>query len=793
MKTIIRNFLNVLHRFKVATVLNILGLSLAFAAFIVILIQVKYEQRFDTCHPKAGRIFLVDLMRQGATSEYASTIHSRAFIDEIIASSAAIDAVTLYNPFVGEVYLSVDGEDTDKKGFQEKIVTCYPGITDIFGFVFIEGNAESLHDPEKVIIPESMARRFWGISPAVGKIIHMNEDLWTKNVKTLTVGGVYKDFPGNTQIDNAIYGTIDNTMKDNWESNNFICYVLLNNGETSGVVVENLNKTFDFSRVWNPDGDKLSLAFVPLTDVHYSKEKGGLFKTSEKKTVGVLFMIALLVIIIAAINFTNFSIALAPLRIKSINTQKVFGCSIQNQRRTLITEAVGVAFTAWLLSLFLVWMLNKNQILPFIDADLSFYNNSLLILFSGGLALLIGSIAGMYPAWYMTSFQPALVLKGNFGTSPSGRFLRFGLVSFQYIISTGLIITALFIQLQNNYMRSYDYGFEKDQVAVVQLNGDIYNTGKDTYVNKLKEYPGIEDVAFSKQKLGARDGYTTYGLKYGDNTFYSYVLEVSPSFPKVMGIPVIEGRDFLPTDEQANELMYIFSKPLQQMVGMEAGSLIEMESWRGAPGHAVGITGDVKFTSLRQGTDGISFMINSHESLPVSYIRLKAGTNITEAVNHIRNVVAGIDPTFPFELEFYDTIFNQLYYKELSLTKTIMLFSILAIVISIVGVFGLILFETQFRRKEIGVRKVLGAGIKDILIMFNRTYMHIVCISFVLAAPVGYYAVTKWLENFAYKTPIHWWVFLIAFLLISAITILTITFQNWQAARTNPVDSIKTE
>ncbi|MDH6343949.1 putative ABC transport system permease protein [Parabacteroides sp. PFB2-12] len=791
MKSIIQNFFVILRRFRAATLLNLLGLSVAFAAFIMILIQVNYEQSFDTCHPESDRIFLATIKHDGSESAYENNIQSRGFVDEFIASSPTIEAATLYNPFIPDIYIAV-GEGSDRKGFQEKLVTCYPDITRIFGFVFTEGSGESLHDPEKVIIPESMARRFYGDAPAVGQMIHINELVWTKTLKNYTVGGVYKDFPGNTQLDNVIYGTIDNTMKGDWMSGNFLCYVLLSDKNAAGPFMEEFNKSFDFSPVWNPNGDKLSLALMPLTDIHYMSNDSSLFKLNNKNTVRLLFTIALLIIIIAAINFTNFSIALAPLRIKSVNTRKVFGSSTAEQQRLLLTEAIGITFFSWLLSLAIVWLLNKNHWVYFLDADLSLSQNLPLILISAGIALLIGFVAGYYPAHYMTSFQPAVALKGNFGTSPSGRILRKGLVGFQYIISIGLIIAALFIQLQNHFMRSYDYGFDRDHLAVVELNGAFYANNRDTYVNRLKQHPGIDDVAFSKQKLGARDGYTTYGLEYNDQSFYGYALEVSASFPRVMGIPIVEGRDFLPTDEQIGELRFIFSKPIQQAIGMHPGSNLKMTSW-GASGSTIGITEDIKFTSLRQGEDPIYFMLNTGVALPVSYIRIHAGANIPETVDHIRQVVAEIDPTFPFELEFYDTIFNQLYQAELSMTNAVTLFSILAILISVVGVFGLILFETEFRKKEIGIRKVMGARVRDILLMFNKSYMTIVCVSFIVAAPIGYYFVDRWLENFSYKTPLYWWVFPLAFLLVALITIGTITFQNLQSAHANPVDSIKAE
>lgn len=794
MKTLIRNFLSVLRRFKAATILNILGLSVAFAAFMIILMQVNYEQSFDRVHPNADRIYCVERVVGEDASKPGAIIQPRAFVDAIIASSPQIEASTLINPYIGEIYVT-NGNDTNAKGFRETFVTCYPGITNVFGFVFTEGSGECLNDPEKVIIPESMARRFYGDIPAVGQPVCAKEIIWSKDGSNFTVGGVYKDFPGNTQLLNAIYSAINNDFKDAWDGSNFLCYILLGKDVSADQFTDGVNHTFDFSRLYNPNGEKISLKLTPLTDIYYQKANTSVLKSGNANTVRLMLIIALLVMTIAAINFTNFSIALVPMRIKSINTQKVLGSSTDSLRRTLLVEALSVTFISWIVALFIVWILGTKHSLPFIEANISLTSNISLIGLSGLIALGIGLVAGLYPAWYTTSFQPAVVLKGNFGVSAVGRILRTSLIGFQFVISIGLIVAAIFVQLQNNYMRTYNQGFDKDQVAVVELNNNMYRNNKDLYVSRLKTYPGIENIAFSKQKLGARDSYSGYSLEYNGNEFGTYLIEVSASFMDVMDIPVISGRRFREFDEQSNQVMYVFSQSIQKEIGMEPGSLINAPWPDVEAGPTVGIVGNIKFTSLRQGTDNISFMVNSPVTmaLPVSYIRLKAGTNITEAVEHIKSVVADIDPTYPFDVEFYDTIFNQLYQKEVALNKTITWLSALAIIISIVGVFGLTLFETQYRRKEIGIRKVHGAKISQIINMFNKVYFRIICVCFIIAAPISWYGVNQWLQNFSYKTPVYWWAFAIAFLVIAGITLATITLQNWRAATINPVESIKTE
>lgn len=785
MKTILRNFLSVLRRFKMATFLNVAGLAVAFAAFVVILIQVNYERSFDRCHPTAERVFRVELEIPGTFG----LILPRGFVETVIQSSPHIEAGSLIYPYNPAIYFSVM-ENGEKVGYREPVYTCNPEITRVFDFPILEGDVDCLKDPDKLILPESIARKIFGDQPAVGKMLHAEENVETKDNREYTVGAVYKDFPGNTQMRNLIYTAIGPTFqRDNFEASNFACYVLLDNAESAQDVVDNFNANFDFTKLGNKG---LQLKLTPLTAIYYLNESqdGMIFRSGNNEVTLLLFFIALLIIIVAAINFTNFSTALTPLRIKSINTQKVLGSSDRLLRNALLAEAAIVSLIAWSISLVLVWMLGRTTALPFVEADLSILKNLPIVLITGGVALITGVVAGLYPSWYVTSFPPALVLKGSFGLSPSGRKLRTILVSVQFIVSILLIIGASFVQLQNDYMRSFSLGFDKDQIAIVELSGELYNKHHETYVNRLKEFPDIEDVAFAMEKVASKDGYSTNGAVLKQKEFHFFMIMTSPNFLRVMGIPVEEGRDFSLSDELSEEPVYIFNETAKLAVNMEQGDILQ--SW--IPGRIIGFTGNVKFTSLRNGENNIAFVVSKMPyPMSVSYIRLKAGSDVHAAVNHIRKTLADLDPAYPFDVQFYDTIFNHLYHKEENLRSLITVFSILAIIISLVGVFGLVVFDTQYRRKEIGVRKVHGATNSEILKMLNRSYIYIVLVCFALATPIGYYGIKKWLESFAYKTPMYWWVYLAALTIVLVITIGTVTFQSWRAANANPVDSLKAQ
>lgn len=788
MKTIIRNFLSVLRRFKMATALNVAGLAVAFAAFIVILIQVNFERTFDRCHPTSGRIFRVDLTIPGTFG----TILPRAFVEAVIQSSPHIEAGTLLTPSFGNTgyYLSVD-RDGQPFGFKEIVTTCHATLPRIFAFPIAEGDIDCLKDPEKIMIPQSLATKLFGEDASViGKTLRVEESIWTKSAKLLTIGAVYKDFPENTQLRNVIYTVIDAEYNiNNFGQSNWVCYLLLDDPASADNVADNFNRHFDFKKIFH-EGEQIRL--VPLTDIYYMNEAhdGGTFRSGNKEVTALLFGIALLIVIIAVINFTNFSTSLAPLRIRSINTQKILGSSEALLRRSLWVEAALISLMSWLASLFVVWGLGRSAALPFIDADLDLLSNLPVVLLSGVVAIVVGLIAGIYPAYYMTSFPPALVLKGSFGLSPSGRKLRTALIGIQFVVSIVLIIGACFMRIQSGYIRNFSLGFDTDQVAIVELSRTMYNKHHETFANRLRENPGIEDVAFAMEKVGSKDGYNTNGGEHKGKEFHYFVMMTSSNFLRVMGIPVVEGRDFSKADELSDEASYIFNRPARVGADMREGEAFESYTF----GHIVGFVGDVKFTSLRDGENNIAFVVGDFGyPLPISYIRLRAGTDVRASVEYIREVMRDLDPSYPFNIEFYDEIFNLLYLKEENLRSLVTVFSLLGIIISLVGVFGLVMFETQYRRKEIGIRKVHGATVGEILWMFNKTYLRIVSVCFVIAAPIAWQGVRMWLEGFAYKTPVYWWVFLIALLIVTVITLLTVSFQNWRAANANPVDSIKSE
>lgn len=795
MKLMIRNLLYLFKRFKTAVVLNLFGLTIAFAAFLLIVMQVDYEMNYDAMHSKSGRTFRLEA-NHGEFEHNA--IHCLMFSDAFVNSSAHITDYSYRYPFYGgERYCQIDEVDDqgEAKVFKENFQLCLPNISDVFDFHMKEGSVECLSIPGSVLIPESVAKRLFDKQSAIGKRIRMSGSSGWQPVSTtiLTIGGVYKDFPGNTTVQNRIYVPMDqlDLLKSSWQMYANEIYVTLDDPLNKEEVLDHFNKTFDFAKSQMGSAQEIALRLTSLKDVYYTHDTTFDFNPKgHRETNYVLLGIAFLILFIAGINFTNLTTSLIPLRLKTINTHRVLGCSIYKLRAISLIESIVICLISYILALFIVNDLSYTPIANWVDADIRLSQYKGLILLTALIAILTGCLAGLYPAIRSTSYAPALVLKGSFGLSPKGKKVRVALIGFQYTVSIALIIVTLFMGLQNHFMTSSEQlGFNKDQVAIVNLTPEIYAKHKPQYIQKLKDYPGIEDVAFSVYELSKEDD--MIDLEYArheDKDVFFKVFYASENFLSVMDIQVEEGRDFTREDLNKAQSDYIINPAAERDFHLHPGDRFNDRT-------VLGVSKDFRFNSCRIASSPFVFALNNDIPNPklVSYIRFNSKTNLQETVAHVRETLKEIDPTFPFEISFYNTILNNLYQKEQTLGKLISLFGIMAILISIVGVFGLVLFETQYRRKEIGIRKINGATTGQILLMFNKTYIRIVSVCFIISIPIAWMGTQQWLENFAYKTPLHLWVFIVAFLIILSVTIGTVTFRNWQAANENPVNSVKSE
>ena len=791
MKTILRNFFSVLRRFKAASVLNVLGLSIAFVAFMLIMMQVNYDYTFDCSHRNADAIFRVDIVHGSKGSQ---AIICRPFARAFTESYPHIKGGCLLNAWVGSPFFYVE-QNGQRTGYRENAWEVTPGLLDVIHFDMLEGTAQALDEPGSVILPESMAKKIFGNETAVGKqLIAPNVEMNAQIIK-----GVYKDFPRNSALQNVIYVAMNPKENyDNWGNWNYFFFVRLDDPANKENVLDNFKSNFNAKEVFGNEfewggEESFDLRLTSLPDVHFLNNVDfDSMPKASRQTLLVLFSIAFVIIIIAGINFTNFSTALTPMRIKSINTQKVLGSSDRMLRGSLLVEAVGVSTFAYLLSLLFLYVIPKTPVASLVDADISFGAQPMIIAGTAVIAVIVGVLAGLYPSYYVTSFPPALVLKGSFGLSLAGRRMRSVLVGIQFVASFILIIGSLFMYLQNRYMQNAPLGYDKEEMIIVHLNNKI-NKDRDAFTNQLKSFSGVEDVTYSQFLLSSQDQYMGWGRDYNGKNINFQCLPVSSSFLKVMGIEVKEGRDFRPEDDQKETGCYIFNEKAKAQLELKLNEQIDGDE-------IIGFIPDIKFASFRQEVTPMAFYLwgkyqwgQEGNYYNAAYVKFKAGSDLRAGMEHVRESLKKFDSEYPFVIRFYDEVLQHTYEKELKIGSLITLFSLVAIFISIVGVFGLVVFESEYKRKEIAVRKVLGSTTGEVLYMFNVSYFWILLICFVLGAPVAWYGVHRWLENFAYRTPMYWWVLPLAFLAIGMITFLTVTYQNWHVANENPVKNIKSE
>lgn len=783
MRIILRNLFTTLRRFRLASFLNIIGLAVAFAAFLVIMAELRYDFTYNTCYKNYKQLYRLEVSSDSLEYNVVVGRNWERFIREgfpqVETMSLRMEYATL-----GE-YIQVE-RNGELLGFSEQGHLVSPNFPQVFDFTMSEGNSNALFTPGCVLIPRSMAEKWWPGESAMGKkITFADQD------STLIVNGVYKDLPENGMVRNVIYYPIHPDKWSPWDgwNYNYQMFITLKPG-TDKAQLEKL--IYDYVQrmdvpSWIKDYKVIRL--MPIQDIYFdtlvtfdSADKG------NRTTSALMLVIALLIIGIATVNYINFATSLTPLRIKSINTQKVLGNPLGTIRLTLLAEAIGISLMAYGISLLIIWHLWLAGFTSLLNANLAFSENGMLFLLGAVFAFAVGALAGIYPAFYSTSLPPALALKGSFGMSSSGRRIRISLISFQFMISFILIIGALFLNLQNRFVRNMDLGYQGNEVLVADLGRLLLSEDKfNLFKNKMAENPQVKQISQTQFQFGT-GGAQRNGFYQGENLAMFDYLPVAVGLLKTLRIQLKDGRDFYEEDTRTPGDKLIINDAAAQKYGLKVGEVIPM-------GTIVGIMENIHFKSLHHSNmDPLMFAVfgqGRRMVLPFTYITVTGDSQ--NAVEHLKKCVMEIDPAYPLSVSFFDEVFATVYERDRKVVDLITIFSLIAVILSIMGVFGMVVFEAQYRRKEIAVRRIMGSTISGLLWMFNQKYIRITVVCFVIACPVAYYGVVRWLDAFQYRTPVYAWVFLFAFLLVLLITVLTVTSQLWRTANENPARSLKSE
>ncbi len=800
MKIALRNFLTTLRRYKVSSLLNIVGLTLAFTASYIILAQVRWEMTYNRTLKDSDRIYLVESVDWYEPGAWQSWV-CRPMVERFIPSTSAVEAGgCTWGGFGPGVVLRENSSKMGYDRFEISLGSVSLPLLDVFDFQNVAGDVHDLKRANSVIISRSTAEQ---LGVGVGDMLWCNTDQPSAE-NAREVVAVFEDFPANSLLGECKLAMDlgDQSLDDHSEwSYNY--YVRLQPGADIRQVIEEWQKVFVemYPGEANEDGQLETEPFrlSCVRDLYFETDSRVPCAQGSLVTTYTLLGIALLVIALAFINFVNFFFALVPVRIRTVNTFKVFGAPNSSLRFSFVFEAVGLVVIALFLAWYLSFAIQGTELASYISAPLTLAQNLPVIGILLVVALVMALVASLYPAWYITSFPPALVIKGSFSGSVGGRRLRILLLGFQFTISMGLIIATGFILRQHNYMLRQDMGFNRNNLMAVQLSKKAA-LSYDALRDKLLADTRVVDITAADGRL-VNPSRMSWGRQYKERRVALQAYIVRWNFLRMMGIPVTDGRDFLESDEHKTTGMLICNEAARREYGFELGD--ELGGFF-TTDPIVGVCADFNFRPMQYDVVPFVFYVVPAEwsqssggrASQMLYLRYRPDADVKAVADYLRQCIAETDPSIApgdILIHTFEAELGEEYAKERRLATVVGLFTVLAVVIALMGVFGIVLFETQFRRREVAVRKVMGATTGEILRMFNLRYIWMVLICFAIALPTSLWIIHRWMASFAYRAPFTVWIPLAALAAVLIVTTATVTFCSWQTANENPANAVKSE
>ncbi|MBS1600592.1 MAG: ABC transporter permease [Bacteroidetes bacterium] len=795
-KTAFRN----LMKNKTFSFINIIGLATGMAACITILLFVAYEKSFDNFHTK-------NIYRLNEVQKFEGMVASQK-----VGLSMFPMGPTIKNEFpeiknftrinwTGKIELT----SGNKRIYLPNTFFVDSTFFQMFDFTLLKGNKATVLDkPNSVVLTEASAEKIFGKGDPMGKTITHYEGDTTSFVVT----GIMQNVPQNSQLQfdalfsfNTVYDHHPEMMNQ-WGGNWLDTYFELAPGTNTNLLEKKFPAYLKRHLTRNDNWKNYELFLLPLKDIHANASDIGLdylnYQKFDKNYTNIFFAIALTVLLIACVNFMNLATARSAERAKEVGIRKSIGAYRWQLAFQFISEAILLSLIAVVLAVALV-----ELFLPMVNTlshrKLAFplFTNPLILLLILLGAVLIGVVSGLYPAAYLSSFQPVKVLKGSAQTGRNKSRLRNILVIGQFATAIFLMIATVFLMRQLNFMQARDTGFNRDQVVTLPFDDLTYKNytslKQDLLSNTL-----VSGVTAAQDQLGSHLDQS--GIRFKGNgperQLTSTRLIVDPDYLNLYKISLLMGRNFS-TEKSANGKEYIINEALAKELlkdqpGADMSSLLNKEFGFDSAGKIVGIAKDFNFNSLHYKIETM-FMFNQREwGFNTMSVKIN-GNKAKEAVAFIQSTWKKYSPDRPFEYQFLDEHFQEMYMADTQITKTVAVLAILAIIISCLGLFGMASYSAEKRIKEIGIRKVLGASVSGIVGMLSKDFLKYVLIAALIAWPLAWYCVNRWLQDFAYRVDVSWWVFAIAVVAAIFIALITISFQAIKAATSNPVKSLRTE
>ena len=792
------------------TFLNTFGLAIGMAGALLISLYIYDELSYDKMFVDAERIHRIngDMKFGGDSREFAVTPAPMA--DAVKNDFSEVELVTRFRTR-GSALVRKVGDQANVKEEQ----TTYVDATffEMFGIELLAGDERTaLKDPNTLVMTKTAAEKHFGIANAVGQNLLLNND------ETYTVAGVIDDLPQNSFLrDYSIFESMEGNEDAkviNWGSNNYQTFIKLIptanvadmheplQGFLGKYVIPGVQQFMPgiTEEQFKAAGNHLIYSIMPLTDIHLNSHMvAEISANNDMQSVYILSFIAIFLIVLASVNFMNLSTAHSLKRAKEVGVRKTLGSNKIELVRQFLVESGLISFLSLALALVLAIIA-----LPFFntlaDKDISIpFASPIFWMILFGSVVVLGLFSGSYPAFFMSRFKPVKVLKGGGQSSVGGEKIRNSLVVFQFAISVFLIVSTLVVYQQLKYIQGKDLGFSKDQVLIVN---DVYTAG--TKVTSFKEQ--VKQLGFVKNATlssffptpSSRSD-STFSPEEGgtnqENAVSMQTWRVDYDYVSTMDFEVVAGRDFdinhgndstaIIVNETAARIMKLSP---QEALGKRYTPDFSIEN----PTYftIIGVIKDFHIASLKEDIDAVSLHLG--ESAYAMAVKIEAG-DFNNTITQIEGIWNTIVPGEPFDYYFMEDAFNNTYESEQRLGNIFIIFTVLSLLIACLGLFGLAAFNAEKRTKEIGVRKVLGASVRQISMKLTLDFLKLVSVAILVSLPLGWYAMDKWLQDFSYRIDIPWWVFVLAAFLAVLISVLTVSYQSIKAAIVNPVKSLRSE
>ena len=783
--------------------INVLGLALGMTSCLFIFLWVRDEKSVDNFNNHAKNLYAVyqTVSAHGKTDGSYSTplkiITGQNYPSFLLEDIKAYVPEVKYQAYyatgyelpwghaetfqLGEKKMKLEGSRAGKDFFK------------MFGFPLIEGNTDNaLKDLTGIAISRTMAELFFGTTHNA-----MGRTLRYENRQDFTVTAVFENLPVQSTFRfDFLFNWEAQKKLLAWASNDFQSYVLLADNADSKHTAAVINQYLQ-PRLDRNEGVKIQMGLQPFADKYLrSNFVNGRPETGRIEYVRVFSGVAIFILLIACINFMNLATAQSVKRAKEVGLRKVVGSGRAHLIGQFFGESLVFASLAMVVSLLLtVFFLpafnhftGKQIALPF--TQLSFWLSMV------SLVIITGLVAGSYPALYLSSLKPVRILKGVVKFSRSAVWFRKGLTVFQFGLSIFLLVTTIVITRQTNYLQNTNLGYDRENLIYTRVEGELAN--KDKYLlfkNRLAGMPGIAMIDRSSEAPHTMDFVVTDAIDWeGKDKNVSVGFKPSSvgiDFIELMNLKIAAGRGFSREIATDSTDAFMVNEEAVKEMGMKDPIGKWVSAWK-KKGHIIGILKDFHTQSLREPITPVIIDVKEYENFGVVIARTKPGQT-KQALASLSKVYQDINPHYPFVYQFIDEEYKKLYSNELIISKLSVLSATLAITISCMGLLGLVMFSAEQRVKEIGIRKVLGASLSEIISLFSKDFLKLVVIAFIIAAPVGWLGIHHWLQNFAYRVDITWWVFALAGAVSLVMALLTVSFQAIKAAMANPVKSLRSE